>query len=133
MTKITIVGSGATGVHFALSALKRGFDVTMIDVGYTGPEAVNPEQSFNQLKCRLKDPVKYFLGESFESVVPPYLKHRTNSRSNPPVSSRCFPLPPVDWHRHGLEALILLMIMTWRIFPLNIKISNHITPKYPNG
>jgi choline dehydrogenase-like flavoprotein len=71
MTKITIVGSGATGVHFALSALKKGHDVTMLDVGYTGPEAVNREQSFNQLKCRLKDPVKYFLGEKFESVVPP--------------------------------------------------------------
>lgn len=71
MNSITVVGSGATGVHFALSALKRGFDVTMLDVGFMGPEAVNREQSFNQLKCRLKDPVKYFLGDSFESVVPP--------------------------------------------------------------
>jgi len=71
MADITIVGSGATGVHFALTALTKGHKVTMLDVGYTAPEAVNPDQSFNELKCRLKDPVRYFLGEKFESVVPP--------------------------------------------------------------
>jgi choline dehydrogenase-like flavoprotein len=71
MTAITIVGSGASGVHFALSALKKGHKVTMLDVGYAAPPHVNPKDSFNELKCRLKDPVDYFLGENFESVVPP--------------------------------------------------------------
>jgi len=71
MTKITIVGSGASGVHFALSLLKKGHEVTMLDVGYTGPPQKNPEDTFYQLKCSLKDPVNYFLGENFESVVPP--------------------------------------------------------------
>ncbi|MCP4156381.1 MAG: hypothetical protein GY757_52195, partial [bacterium] len=71
MKKITIVGSGASAIHFALSVLKKGYDVTMLDVGYTGPAAVNPEDSFNRLKCSLKDPVNYFLGDRFESVVPP--------------------------------------------------------------
>jgi choline dehydrogenase-like flavoprotein len=71
MSNITIVGSGASGIHFALTALKKGHEITMLDVGYTGPPPVNPQQSFNQLKCRLNDPVNYFLGEKFESVVSP--------------------------------------------------------------
>ncbi len=71
MATITIVGSGASAVHFALSVLKKGHRVTMLDVGYKGPGNVNPEDTFNQLKNRLKDPAAYFLGEHFESVVPP--------------------------------------------------------------
>jgi choline dehydrogenase-like flavoprotein len=71
MAAITVVGSGASGVHFALSALEKGHDVTMLDVGYTPPPRVNPEDTFNQLKCSLEDPVSYFLGENFESVVSP--------------------------------------------------------------
>lgn len=71
MTRIFVVGSGASGVHFALSALKKGHHVTMLDVGFTGPEPVNPGDHFSQLKCTLKDPAAYFLGEKFESVVPP--------------------------------------------------------------
>lgn len=71
MAKITVVGSGASGVHFALSALKKGHDVTMLDVGYSAPPPVNPDDSFTDLKATLKDPAAYFLGENFESVVPP--------------------------------------------------------------
>lgn len=71
MTKIFIVGSGASAVHFTLSALKKGHEVTMLDVGYCAPEKVRPGVTFNQLKSNLKDPVNYFLGENFESVVPP--------------------------------------------------------------
>jgi len=71
MAAITIVGSGASGVHFALSVLKKGHQVTMLDVGYTGPQSVNPRDTLNELKCRLDDPAAYFLGENFESVVTP--------------------------------------------------------------
>ena len=71
MDKITIVGSGASAVHFALSVLKKGHHVTMLDVGYSAPPQVNRRDTFNELKTRLKDPVNYFLGENFESVVPP--------------------------------------------------------------
>jgi len=71
MAKITVVGSGASAVHFALSALKKGHEVTVLDVGLNAPETVKPGDTFNQLKCSLKDPVNYFLGEQFESVVPP--------------------------------------------------------------
>ena len=59
--KIIIVGSGASGVHFALSLLHKGYYVTMLDVGNVGPQAVNPQDSFNDLKSNLSDPVKYFL------------------------------------------------------------------------
>lgn len=69
MGKVTVIGSGPSGVHFALTLLKKGIDVEMIDVGYSGPSPVNPEDSFNDLKENLEDPVKYFLGENFEVVV----------------------------------------------------------------
>jgi choline dehydrogenase-like flavoprotein len=71
MAKITVVGSGASGVHFALSALKKGHHVTMLDVGYGAPPPVNREDTFNRLKSSLGDPALYFLGKDFESVVPP--------------------------------------------------------------
>ncbi|MCP5105412.1 MAG: hypothetical protein GY950_18630, partial [bacterium] len=71
MKKITVVGSGASAVHFALSVLKKGREVTMLDVGYKSPGNARPEDTFNQLKTNLEDPVDYFLGEDFQSVVPP--------------------------------------------------------------
>ncbi len=71
MADIIVVGSGASGVHFALSLLKRGHTVTMLDVGYSGSAVVNPDDSFAELKKNLDDPVNYFLGQEFESVVPP--------------------------------------------------------------
>ena len=37
MTHVVVVGSGASGVHFALTALERGHDVTMVDVGIERP------------------------------------------------------------------------------------------------
>lgn len=71
MAKITVVGSGASGVHFALSVLKKGHQVEMIDVGYAGAPVVEPDFNFMDLKSKLPDPVRYFLGENYESVVPP--------------------------------------------------------------
>lgn len=71
MRHVTIVGSGASGVHFALSVLQKGYPVTMLDVGYAPPAKVNPDNTFQHLKCDLQDPAAYFLGENFESVVPP--------------------------------------------------------------
>jgi choline dehydrogenase-like flavoprotein len=71
MTRITIVGSGPSGVHFALSALQRGYDVEMIDVGYTGAPEVNPEDSFVALKSNLADPAAYFLGADYSGVLLP--------------------------------------------------------------
>jgi choline dehydrogenase-like flavoprotein len=62
MARVTVVGSGPSGVHFALTALERGHEVEMIDVGYTGAPEVNPDDSFVTLKSSLADPAAYFLG-----------------------------------------------------------------------
>src|SRR5262249_58191349 len=43
MGKVVIIGSGASGVHFALSLLGKGYEVIMLDVGRAKPPAVNPE------------------------------------------------------------------------------------------
>jgi choline dehydrogenase-like flavoprotein len=71
MTRLVVVGSGASGVHFALTALERGFDVTMLDVGYVRPDPVAPDATFSQMPERLEDPVAYFLGADGEGVVYP--------------------------------------------------------------
>jgi choline dehydrogenase-like flavoprotein len=71
MDRIVVVGSGASGVHFALSVLRKGYDVVMLDVGRVKPEVVNPADTFTDLKRTLQDPVRYFLGDDYEAVVYP--------------------------------------------------------------
>lgn len=71
MDNVVIVGSGASGVHFALSLLKKGYEVVMLDVGGSGPEPVNKQDSFAELKANLRDPAAYFLGEDFSGVFFP--------------------------------------------------------------
>ena len=39
---VIVVGSGASGAHFALTALRKGRRVLMLDVGHTGLGEVNP-------------------------------------------------------------------------------------------
>ena len=74
MDRVVIVGSGASGVHFALSLLKKGYDVVMLDVGRSGAEPVNQQDSFVELKAKLNDPAAYFLGEDFSGVFFPDIK-----------------------------------------------------------
>ena len=71
MSEVTIVGSGASAVHFALSVLQKGYAVTMLDVGYDKPETVNPKDTLNGLKENLADPVEYFLGKKYEALIMP--------------------------------------------------------------
>jgi len=68
---VVVVGSGASGVHFARSAVDRGRRVLMLDVGHPAPEPVLPEAGLNGLKREHPDPAAYFLGEDFESVLLP--------------------------------------------------------------
>jgi cation diffusion facilitator CzcD-associated flavoprotein CzcO len=58
---VLVVGSGASGVHFALSLLKKDIPVTMSDVGRDGGAPASPQSTFNQLKETLPDPSAYFL------------------------------------------------------------------------
>ena len=69
--RIVVVGSGASGVHFTLSLLRKGYHVTMLDVGHAGSEIPNPQDALNSLKKGLKDPVGYFLGDQFQAVIYP--------------------------------------------------------------
>lgn len=71
MDNIIIIGSGPSGLHFALSLLQKGYNVTMLDVGYNKQQIPNLEDSFNDIKRTLKDPVRYFLGEDFQAVIYP--------------------------------------------------------------
>lgn len=71
MARYLVVGSGATGVHFAQTMLERGESVELVDVGYERPVAPHPEATFGELKERLQDPEGYFLGMHGEAVVYP--------------------------------------------------------------
>ena len=62
---VTVVGSGASGVHFALTLLRKGYRVRMLDVGRRGSAPVLPEAALNGLKRELDDPTSYFLGQRF--------------------------------------------------------------------
>jgi choline dehydrogenase-like flavoprotein len=68
---VTVVGSGASGVHFALSILRKGGTVRMIDVGRQGAAPVLPGATLNGLKEQLPDPAAYFLGTGAGSVLLP--------------------------------------------------------------
>ena len=43
----------------------------MLDVGMAKPPVLHPNDSFSELKQNLVDPVEYFLGRQFESVIYP--------------------------------------------------------------
>lgn len=65
---VTVVGSGASGVHFALTVLKRGGRVRMLDVGTQGRPQPLPASSLNGLKAQLENPVEYFLGDGYQGA-----------------------------------------------------------------
>jgi choline dehydrogenase-like flavoprotein len=69
--RIVVVGSGASGVHFALTLLRKGYSVRMFDVGREGAALPAPQWNFTALKDRLDDPSGYFLGSRFEGVLLP--------------------------------------------------------------
>ncbi len=71
MKPVIVVGSGASGAHFALSLLERGHEVIMLDVGRAQRPPPLPDEDFARLKGDLADPVGYLLGEHFEGVTFP--------------------------------------------------------------
>ncbi len=103
-TRTVVVGSGASGVHFALSLLKKGRPVTMVDVGRSGVPAVEPSASFAALKQKLDDPAAYFLGSRFEGVLLPDADEEYYGI--PPGKDYVFELAPGFSHAsHGLAPL----------------------------
>ena len=45
MTRVVVVGSGASAVHFAQSLLEKGQGVLMLDVGRQQPPVSRPDDS----------------------------------------------------------------------------------------
>ncbi|HXV62777.1 MAG TPA: GMC oxidoreductase [Vicinamibacteria bacterium] len=71
MDPVVVVGSGASGVHFALTALEKGRRVVMLDVGRRRPEPLGAAETFDQLKTSVSDPVQFFLGKDYEALTFP--------------------------------------------------------------
>ena len=71
MAKVTVVGSGASGVHFAQAVLEKGHEVTLIDIGLDRSQPPLPTASLSGLKEQLDDPAEYFLGSDFRGVLLP--------------------------------------------------------------
>ena len=95
METILIIGSGASGVHFTLSLLKKGYHVIMLDVGWEKPKSTYLLDPWSSFKENLPDPVDYFLGKTFDSVVYPEVKgeYYTKYYGFPPSKSHVFSQP----------------------------------------
>jgi len=105
MTRVLVVGSGASGVHFALTALERGFDVTMVDTGFERPASPSPDATVDDLKSTLPDPVGYFIGAGAEGVAYPSTK--ASYYAHPPSKSYVFRIPGRFASRsHNMEPLL---------------------------
>jgi choline dehydrogenase-like flavoprotein len=104
MNQIVIVGSGASAVHFALSALEKGREVLMLDVGRERPAPVMPQATLTQLKDALSDPVRYFLGDTFEAVL--YPASNVEYYGFPPSKNYVFSgVPQFQWRAEGFRPL----------------------------
>lgn len=90
--RVVVVGSGATGVHFALTALERGHAVTLVDVGYERPAPPAPAAAFDRLPAELDDPSAYFNGAAGDRVVFPHPAQKFYGF--PPSKAYVFREPP---------------------------------------
>ena len=105
--KLLVIGSGPTGVHFALSALNRNHHVTMIDVGIQRPPIELPDETFTGLKRHLPDPANYFLGESFNAAMLPQPDGSSEYYGFPASKGYVFQAPPYfRYEGHGFSPLI---------------------------
>ncbi len=105
MARYLVVGSGATGVHFAQTMLERGESVELVDVGYERPAPLHPDAPFGALKERLEDPEGYFLGAGGEAVV--YPSPSAKPYGFPPSKGYVFQRPPgVDIEERGFSPLV---------------------------
>lgn len=92
MADLLVVGSGASGVHFTLTALQRGHRVTMLDVGHPRPEIPAPDTAFPDLPEALDDPAAWFLGPDGEQVV--YPGDASSYYGHPPSKAYVFQTVP---------------------------------------
>lgn len=111
-------------MHFTLSALQKGHDVLMLDVGHERPQPVLPQASLARLKDTLDDPVTYFLGQRFEAVL--YPGTRGEYYGIPPSKTYVFAgVPGFEWKARGFAPLSsfaqggLAEAWTGGVYPLN--------------
>lgn len=105
--KLLVIGSGPTGVHFSLSALRKGHQVTMLDVGTPRPAMALPDETFIGLKTQLPDPARYFLGEGFEAAMLPTADRSSEYYGFPPSKDYVFrPPEQFRYEGHGFSPLI---------------------------
>jgi choline dehydrogenase-like flavoprotein len=103
--RVVVVGSGASGVHFAFTLLQKGRRVLMLDVGRRRPAPVLPDQPLNVLKGELGDPASYFLGEKFSSLILP--GHHSEYYGFPPGKDYVFDSHPrLRYRADGFAPLI---------------------------
>lgn len=128
MAKVLVVGSGASGVHFAMSALQKGHHVVMLDVGWEKNPPANPGDTINQLKENLSDPAQYFLGQNYQAVVYPGSDQAYYTRyyGFPPSKSSIFSQPSnFDYQATGFQPLLsfsqggLAEAWTAGVYPMN--------------
>jgi choline dehydrogenase-like flavoprotein len=101
---VLVVGSGPSGVHFALTALERGFEVTLVDGGREGHPPVHPEAGLEELKEQLDDPVAWFIGNELEGLVLP--THEQEYYGFPPSKRHVFaPAADFGYRSDGFEPL----------------------------
>jgi choline dehydrogenase-like flavoprotein len=124
MPRVTIIGSGASAVHFALTILRKGYKVLMLDAGRQPPAVVNPNDTLNDLKVNLADPVEYFLGKKYEAVI--YPNHNSEYYGFPPSKDYVFQeVPGFNLSANGFSPLLsfaqggLAEVWTGGVYPLN--------------
>jgi len=105
MARHLVIGSGASGVHYAQSVLERGEEVTLLDVGFERPTAPYSDATYSQLKERVDDPLTHFLGERTEYVV--YPGPLSKPYGFPPNKAYVFRQPP-EWslRQQGFDPLV---------------------------
>jgi choline dehydrogenase-like flavoprotein len=103
--RVVVVGSGASGVHFAAKLLEKGYGVLMLDVGRSRPEPVNPADDLNGLKMNLDDPAAYFLGRKYEALILP--DHESEYYGFPPHKQYIFlETPEFRFGAQGFSPLV---------------------------
>lgn len=105
MARHLVVGSGASGVHYALTVLERGEEVTLLDVGYERPTAPFPDATYEELKQQLKDPLTDILGPRGEYIV--YPSRQSKPYGFPPSKQYVF-RQPAGWSMtsRGFDPLV---------------------------
>ncbi len=124
MKKVVVVGSGASGVHFAWTLLQKGYHVQMVDVGREKPPPVAPDASFDDLKRVLPEAADYFLGRQGQAVILP--DHEAEYYGFPPAKQYIFDRPrPEKMQSHGFAPLLsfarggLAEAWTGGVYPFN--------------